>query len=183
MKIVTGEQAAQQDAKKQFKKDSGLTKDQFTEIFMSLVKTAAEAFRDKWNAVEDNAKIDVRFVMHRNEVKTHPTIKAQAMLTFELRTPNGWRVTSRVVKNFAQARALKEFETDYTFELWSDMFSEITQIGFVSVLNYIFAKENAATTIQSGAGSDTAAETSSQDHQQPVSSGDIEAIEDLSTKG
>jgi hypothetical protein len=174
MKVVTGEQAAQHDSKEKFKKDSSLSQSQFTDIFMTLVKTAAEAFKDKWNAKEGNQPIDIRFVTHKNAVKGHPQIKAQAMLVFEVRAGYEWKVMSRTVQNFGAERMLRDMETEYTFKLWSDMFSEITQIGFVSIINFIFAKES---------GNGTGAQAGTQDRQSSIISGDIETIEDLSTKG
>lgn len=176
MKVVIGEQAARESSKQRIKKDTSITQNQFTDIFITLVKTAAESFRDKWNLVEGNQPIDIRFVTHKNAIRNHPKIKAQAMLVFEIRAGYEWQVMSRTVQNFAAERQLKDLEDDYTFQLWSDMFSEITQIGFVSVINYIFAKQNLAN-------GTTAAQTAPQDSQSSIISGDIEAIEDLSTKG
>lgn len=173
MKIVTGEQAARDEGKKKFKKDSGLSQAQFTDVFITLVKTAAEAFKDKWNKVEGNQPIDIRFVTHKNAVRNHPHIKAQAMLVFEVRSGYEWKVMSRTVQNFAAERMLRDMEEDYIFQLWSDMFSEITQIGFLSVINYIFAKEN----------SNGQSQGEPQDGKPSIISGDIEAIEDLSAKG
>ncbi len=174
MKIVRGEQAAQQDSKKKFKKDSGLTQAQFTDVFITLVKTAAEAFKDKWNAVEGHRPIDIRFVTHKNAIRNHPHIKAQAMLVFEIRSGYEWKAMSRTVQNFAAERQLRDMEEDYIFRLWSDMFSEITSIGFISVINYIFAQES---------GNGEAAQGTAQNSQSSIISGDVETVEDLSIKG
>lgn len=176
MKVVTGEQSARQDAKQKYKKDTGISQNQFTDIFITLVKTAAESFKDKWNKVEGNQPIDIRFVTHKNAIKGHPQIKAQAMLVFEVRAGYEWKVMSRTVQNFAAERQLRDLEDDYTFQLWSDMFSEITQIGFVSIINYIFAQQNLAN-------GTTTPKAATQDGQSSIISGDIEAIEDLSCKG
>lgn len=142
---------------------SGLSKAQFTDIFMTLVKTAAESFKDKWNKHNPDDLVDFRFVMSKGKVPNHTQIKAQASLAFEIKRKDVWQVSSRTIKNFATERLLRDMETEYTFQLWSDMFSEITQIGFISVINYLANKDSGDKT---------------EDDQRPVISGDSSEVED-----
>lgn len=173
MRIATEESRLSKPAKETTHKEkTGLSKAQFTDVFMTLVKTAAESFRDKWNSHNPEDQIDIRFILHRNKIENHTQIKAQAMLTFEIRRNFEWVVTSRTVSNFASEKFLKDMETEYTFQLWSDMFSEITQIGFIAVINYLANKSN-GTEGQAGAEGDKLS----------IVSGDLDEVEDLSTKG
>lgn len=149
----------------QNKAKPALTKQQFTEVFMTLVKTATESFRDKWNKANPGNTIDLRFTMSKVKVSTHTHIRAQASLAFEISRKGLWEVASRTVKNLASERLLVSMEQDYTMELWSDMFSEITQIGFISVINYLDNK-----------GSEQ--QTKEEDYQRPTLARDCVEAED-----
>lgn len=121
---------------------SGITPAQFTQIFKVTVEEAAKAFVERWNNKNPNTPCDIRFVLHKNKIPNHKTIKAQAMLTLEVKRNFDWVLTSRAAVNLTSVKQLELNETDYTFELWSQMFGEITQIGFVALFNYLDGKEN-----------------------------------------
>lgn len=162
MRIVTEEADNAKSAGHKAK--TGLTKAQFTDVFMTLVKTAAESFKDKWNKHNPEDQIDIRFILSKGKVPNHTQVKAQASLAFEIRHKGLWSVASRTIKNFGAERLLTELVDDYTFELWSDMFSEITQIGFISVINYLANKDSGDKT---------------EDDQRPTIAGDSHEVEDI----
>lgn len=113
----------------------------FNVIFSTTIKQAGEDFKSKWNVHNPEDPIDIRFLMHQNKYNGK-TVKAVAMLTFEIKRGGQWTLASRAVVRLAAVKMLKEQEVEYTYDLWSQMFSEITQIGFISTLNYFNAKED-----------------------------------------
>ena len=109
-------------------------------ILRTSIEDASKLVVEEWNRKSPEDPINIRFTQSNGKLKnkiSHDgvSIKAQAMLTLEIRRNFEWHVVARKVSNFTSVKAQQDAGVLYELELWSLMFVEITHMGLLTALS------------------------------------------------